>query len=189
MMIHEITESAGRHKRRKRVGRGVGSGHGKTAGRGHKGYGSRSGNSNPHEGGQTKYYRRFPKRGFSNAAFRTVYQPVNLNTLDARFQDGETVDLEAMAKAGVIKSTKDPVKLLAFGEITKKLTIHVDAASATAIQKVEAAGGTVTDGEAKRGSSTKKQRKGGTHRSANKQPSVSESVAQPPEAKADDAAG
>ena len=172
MMIHEITPDAGKHKRRKRVGRGVGSGHGKTAGRGHKGYGSRSGNSNPHEGGQTKYYRRFPKRGFSNAAFRTTYQPINLNALEARFQEGETVDLAALERAGLIRQTREPVKLLAFGEISKKLNVQVDAASASAIAKVEAAGGSVSVGEIKRSSSTKKVRKGGGHRSAKRAASV-----------------
>ena len=160
MMIHEITEQAGAHRRRKRIGRGVGSGHGKTAGRGHKGFGSRSGNSNPHEGGQTKYYRRFPKRGFSNAAFKTVFQPVNLNVLEARFSDGETVDAAALAKAGLIRSAGVPVKVLAFGEITKKLTVSVDAFSEQAKSKIEAAGGSITTADLKRPSSTKKTRKG-----------------------------
>ena len=180
MMIHEITESAGRHKRRKRVGRGVGSGHGKTAGRGHKGYGSRSGNSNPHEGGQIPFYARFPKRGFSNAKFKVTYQVVNLNALDGRFSDGETVDAESLSKAGLTRRTGGPVKVLAYGDLSKKLTVSVDAISGTAKEKIEAAGGSVALAEGPTPSSTKKNRVGRKHHGAARAagtPASSESVA------------
>ena len=144
MMIHEITEKVGRHKRRKRIGRGVGSGHGKTAGRGHKGYGSRSGNSNPHEGGAIPMWKRFPKRGFSNVEFMTRYAIVNLKAIDARFQDGEEVNAESLAKLGLIRDTKLPVKVLGEGEITKKVTVTAAKFSKSATDKITAAGGAVT---------------------------------------------
>lgn len=144
MMIHEITEKAGRHKRRKRIGRGVGSGHGKTAGRGHKGYGSRSGNSNPHEGGAIPMWKRFPKRGFSNVEFMTQYAVINLKAIDARYQDGEEVNAESLVKLGLIRDTKRPVKVLGEGEITKKVTVTADKFSKSAAEKIAAAGGSVT---------------------------------------------
>ena len=141
MMIHEVTEQAGRHKRRKRIGRGVGSGHGKTAGRGHKGYGSRSGNSNPHEGGSIPMWKRFPKRGFSNTQFMQHFNIVNLKAIDARFNDGEEVTAETLAKLGLIRDTKLPVKVLGEGEITKKLTVVAAKFSKSASDKIAAAGG------------------------------------------------
>lgn len=141
MMIHEITEKVGRHKQRKRIGRGIGSGHGKTAGRGHKGYGSRSGNSNAHEGGAIPMWKRFPKRGFSNVEFMTRYAIVNLKALDARFGDGEEVNAESLVKLGLIRDTKLPVKVLGEGEITKKLTVTAAKFSKSASDKITAAGG------------------------------------------------
>ena len=147
MMIHEITEKVGRHKRRKRIGRGVGSGHGKTAGRGHKGYGSRSGNSNPHEGGGTPLYKRYPKRGFSNARFMKHFSVVNLSAIDKRFEDGETVDAASLAKVGLVRDTKLPVKVLGHGDLTKKVTVHAAAFSKTATDKIEAAGGSANVAE------------------------------------------
>jgi large subunit ribosomal protein L15 len=141
MMIHEITEKVGRHKQRKRIGRGVGSGHGKTAGRGHKGYGSRSGNSNPHEGGAIPMWKRFPKRGFSNAQFMKHFAVVNLKAIEARFSDGEEVNAESLAKLGLIRGTQAPVKVLGEGELTKKLTVIAAAFSKSASEKIKEAGG------------------------------------------------
>lgn len=144
MMIHEITKEAGRHKRRKRIGRGPGSGHGKTAGRGHKGFGSRSGNSNPHSGGGSPLHVRFPKRGFSNHNFQTTYAVVNIKAIDARFDDGAEVNPEMLVKHGLIRSTKLPVKVLGHGETSKKLNITAAKFTASAKDKVEKAGGSVT---------------------------------------------
>lgn len=148
MMIHEITEKVGAHKKRKRVGRGVGSGHGKTAGRGHKGAGSRSGFGGSvrasREGGQMPLFRRFPKRGFTNARFRTTYAIVNLKAIDARFDDGAEVNPEMLVKVGLIRDASLPVKVLAEGEIKKKLTVSAAKFSAAAKQKIEKAGGAAT---------------------------------------------
>ncbi|MEE9403854.1 MAG: 50S ribosomal protein L15 [Algisphaera sp.] len=141
MMIHEITEKVGRHKRRKRIGRGPGSGTGKTSGRGHNGYGSRSGNSAPSEGGRIPLFKRYPKRGFSNANFMTHYSVVNLEAIEARFKAGEEVNAETLVKVGLIRDTKLPVKVLGEGELTKKLTIVAKAFSKTASEKIAAAGG------------------------------------------------
>ncbi len=147
MMIHEITEKAGKHRRRKRIGRGEASGVGKTSGRGHKGAGSRSGNSyRPYfEGGQMPLARRMPKRGFSNAAFRTHYHVVNLKTLEARMDDGAEVTVETLAKAGIVRDAKLPLKILGEGELTKKFNVTAAKFSASAKQKIESSGGTVTE--------------------------------------------
>ncbi len=146
-MIHDITEQVGKHKKRKRIGRGPGSGHGKTSGRGHKGAGSRSGFSGSvrasYEGGQVAFYTRFPKRGFSNHQFRKDYKVINIQTLDARFDSGSEITPTTLAAAGLLNSVDTPVKLLAQGQTTKKFTIRVAAASAAAKQAIEAAGGTV----------------------------------------------
>jgi large subunit ribosomal protein L15 len=145
MMIHEVTEKVGPHKKRKRIGRGPGSGTGKTAGRGHNGAGSRSGSGGSirasREGGQMPLFRRFPKRGFSNYAFKTHYAVVNLKAIDARFDDGAEVNAESLAEAGLIRNTRLPVKVLAEGETTKKLSITAARFSATAKEKIEKAGG------------------------------------------------
>lgn len=144
MMIHEVTEKVGRHKQRKRIGRGIGSGHGKTAGRGHKGYGSRSGNSAPSEGGRIPMWKRFPKRGFTNAPFMKHFAIVNLKALDARFQEGEDVNADTLAKVGLIRDTKLPVKVLGEGELTKKLNVTAASFSKSATEKITAAGGSAT---------------------------------------------
>lgn len=146
MMIHEITELAGKYKTRKRIGRGHGSGSGKTSGRGHKGAKSRSGYSRrpAFEGGQMQYFRRIPKRGFSNADFKTVYHIVNLASLAARFETGATVDATALVEAGLIRNFKNPVKILGQGDLTIALNITADSFSASAIAKIEKAGGSVT---------------------------------------------
>ncbi|MFI4861980.1 MAG: 50S ribosomal protein L15 [Phycisphaerales bacterium JB063] len=143
MMIHEVTEQVGRHKRRKRVGRGIGSGHGKTCGRGHKGYGSRSGNSSPHDGGGTPLYKMLPKRGFSNAMFKKHFALVNIAALDARFEDGAEVNAEMLVKHGLIRDTKLPVKVLGTGDTQKKFNVTAAKFSKSAEEKITKAGGSV----------------------------------------------
>jgi len=146
-MIHEITEQVGKHKRRKRIGRGPGSGHGKTAGRGHKGAKSRagwSGSIHPlYEGGQMPYFRRIPKRGFSNARFRREFAIINVKLLEANFDAGAEVTPQVLAERHLIPKHL-PVKILGEGELSKKLTVKAAKFSAAAKQKIEAAGGTAT---------------------------------------------
>lgn len=125
-----------------RRGRGHGSGNGKTAGKGHKGQKARSGAPRVgFEGGQMPLYRRIPKRGFKNRNSKEIIS-INVDALE-RFDNGATVDVEALLNAGVIKKTGDGVKILGNGELTKKLTVKVDALSASAKEKIEAVGGTV----------------------------------------------
>lgn len=147
-MIHEITEQAGRYRKHRRIGRGVGSGRGKTAGRGHKGARSRSGATGSirasTEGGQMPLFRRIPKRGFSNARFRTVYAVVNLRSLEARFDDGAEVNAEMLVKLGLLDNPAKPVKILGDGEIQKKLDVTAAAFSKSAREKIEQAGGKAT---------------------------------------------
>ena len=146
MMIHEITAQVGRHKRRKRVGRGMGSGRGRTCGRGHKGARSRAGGGGSirasREGGQLPFFRRIPKRGFSNVQFRKEVIVVNIQALEARFDDGAQVNAAALVEVGLIPNTRLPVKILAEGELTKKLAVTAAAFSAAARQKIIDAGGT-----------------------------------------------
>ena len=148
MMIHEITAQVGAHKRRKRVGRGIGSGNGKTCGRGHNGAGSRSGWTGSirasREGGQMPFFRRIPKRGFSNALFKKSFVIVNVKAIDARFDDGAKVGPAELVEAGLIHDTKTPVKILGEGKITKKLDVTATVFSQSAAQKISDAGGTVT---------------------------------------------
>jgi large subunit ribosomal protein L15 len=142
MKIHELQLDS--HTDRKRVGRGIGSGKGKTAGRGTKGQNARTGGGvRPgFEGGQNPLAKRLPKkRGFSPLN-PTIYQVINLGSLD-RFKDGATVDATALAEAGLVKKAAGLIKLLASGEVTKKLTVKVNAASASAKAAVEKAGGSV----------------------------------------------
>lgn len=146
MMLNDITEAAGRHKRRKRVGRGESGGQGKTCGRGHKGCLSRSGGG-PHplsEGGQMPIFRRLPKRGFSNFNFRTEMQVVNLTSLERVFSDGDKVDPAKLAEARLIDDPKGLVKVLGLGDLGKKLTIAAHAFSKQAKERIEKAGGTAT---------------------------------------------
>ena len=125
-----------------RRGRGHGSGNGKTAGKGHKGQKARSGAPRiGFEGGQMPLYRRIPKRGFKNRNSKEIVA-INLSVLDKKFEDGATVDVEALIKAGIIDAAKDGVKILGNGEITKKLTVKVNAYSEAAKAKIEAVGGT-----------------------------------------------
>lgn len=131
-----------KHSNNFRRGRGHGSGNGKTAGKGHKGQKARSGAPRAgFEGGQMPLYRRIPKRGFKNRNSKEIIS-INVDALE-RFDNGATVDVEALLNAGVIKKTGDGVKILGNGELTKKLTVKVDALSASAKEKIEAAGGTV----------------------------------------------
>ncbi|MBL7017275.1 MAG: 50S ribosomal protein L15 [Kiritimatiellales bacterium] len=141
MDLHTLKPAEGSTHRKMRVGRGRASGKGKTSGRGHKGLYARSGSSHKplFEGGQMPMSRRIPKRGFKNFT-RKVFAPVNLTALDA-FADGSEVTVDVLREAGLVKGSFNGVKILGNGEITKKLTIKVDAFSATAKEKIEAAGG------------------------------------------------
>lgn len=145
MMIHEITAQVGSHKRRRRVGRGIAAGQGKTCGRGHKGARSRSGFSRKagHEGGQMPFFRRFPKRGFSNVLFRTEYAVVNIKTIDDRFEDGAEISAQTLVDAGLIGNADQLVKILGDGETTKKFTVIASKFSKSAQEKVTGAGGTI----------------------------------------------
>jgi large subunit ribosomal protein L15 len=146
MKLNELAPVPGARHARKRLGRGIGSGTGKTAGRGHKGQRARSGSATrTFEGGQMPIYRRLPKRGFKNL-FRTEFAPVNLDRLQAavdagRLDPGKTVDLAALRAAGLINKRLDGVRLLARGELTAALTIEVHSASKAAVAAVEKAGG------------------------------------------------
>ena len=143
MNLSELAPAPGATRKRKRLGRGPGSGHGKTAGRGHKGRGARSGGNTPpgYEGGQMPLQRRLPKRGFHNL-FRTEFHIVNLGDLEARFDAGTVVDAEALHAHGLIHGRTLPIKILAGGELSKPLTVKADKFSAAAKQRLEAAGGT-----------------------------------------------
>lgn len=129
--------------KRKRVGRGTGSGLGKTAGRGHKGQQARAGGGTPpgFEGGQMPLYRRLPKRGFNNAKFRRVFAIVNVGQLEKAFEDGAQVDNAAIRQAHLVNAKTGPIKVLGSGELTKKLMITADRFSESAKRKIEAAGG------------------------------------------------
>lgn len=143
MLNHEITSIAGKQKPRKRVGRGSGSGHGKTCGRGHKGSSSRSGSTSVslYEGGQMPLFRRLPKRGFSNREFARCYEIVNVSQLE-KFEEGSVVGIEQLSDAGLIRSCKNKVKILGDGELTKKLEVTAHKFSKTAEQKIVGCGGT-----------------------------------------------
>ena len=142
MKLHELSPAAGSTKERKRIGRGAGSGQGKTAGKGHKGQKARAGRGmRPgFEGGQMPLHRLVPKRGFNNI-FRDVVVTVNVADLEARFDNGAVVDVAALKDAGLVKNYFDSVKVLGNGELTKSLEVKVNAYSESAKQKIEAAGG------------------------------------------------
>ena len=141
MKLHELSPVEGSKKEAKRIGRGHGSGQGKTAGKGHKGQKARAGKGMRvgFEGGQMPLQRRIPKRGFNNI-FATKYTAINVEMLN-KFEDGATVDQEAILKAGIVKDAQDGIKILGRGELTKKLNVSVAAYSASAKQKIEEAGG------------------------------------------------
>ena len=142
MKLHELSPAPGSAKSAWRKGRGPGSGNGKTAGKGHKGQNARSGGGVRlgFEGGQFPLYRKLPKRGFNNR-FAKRYAIVNLATLNAKFADGDKVDLAALKEKGIIKKSLDGLKVLGNGEIDKKITVEAAVFSAKAKEKIEAAGG------------------------------------------------
>jgi len=143
MRLNDLAPSPGARKGRKRIGRGVGSGWGKTSGRGSKGQNSRSGGGvRPgYEGGQMPIHRRLPKRGFKNI-FKKIYAIVNIRDL-TKFESGSVVDESALIRAGLVKGKRDGVKLLGHGEINMPLTVKIHMISRSARGKIESAGGTV----------------------------------------------
>ena len=141
MKLHELEKNIGATHRRKRVGRGSGSGLGKTSGTGHKGQKSRSGVSIPatFEGGQLPLYRRLPKRGFSNSKFKTEYAVINVSDLNV-FEDGTVVSPALLKETGMVKNQLDGIKVLGNGSLEKKLTIQANKFSKSAVEKIEASG-------------------------------------------------
>lgn len=144
MKLHELTYTEGSRHARKRIGRGTGSGTGKTAGKGHKGQNARSGGGvRPgFEGGQTPLFRRIPKRGFTNIN-RKEYSIVNLDMLNERFADGAVVNPATIVEAGLAKQVKTGIKILGNGTLDKKLTVSAHKFSKSAVEAIENAGGTV----------------------------------------------
>ena len=146
MKLHDLKPDIGSKRKRTRVGRGIAAGKGKTAGRGHKGQGARSGGGKgPYfEGGQLPMVRRLPfKRGFTNI-FGTTYQEVNVESLDARFEAGAVVNGATLKDAGLVRDAGEPIKVLGRGELSKKLEVHANKFSKSAVAKIESAGGSVT---------------------------------------------
>ena len=145
MILDDVHRGIQKHKAPKRIGRGTGSGHGKTAGRGHKGAGSRAGTSRRmgYEGGQMPLARRIAKRGFSNAYFAPRVAEINVAALEKAFDSGAAVTLEALAEKRLLKGQFDEVKILGNGELTKKLTVHAHRFSKSAEEKIAGAGGRV----------------------------------------------
>ncbi len=142
MDLSTLAPAPGATRPRKRIGRGPGSGQGKTAGRGHKGRGARSGGNTPpgYERGQMPLQRRLPKHGFRNL-FRETFAIVNLGQLESRFEHGATIDAEALRASGLLRNRRMPIKVLADGTLTKALTVKAHKFSAAAKQRLEAAGG------------------------------------------------
>ncbi len=142
MELHDLKPAPGAKRGRKRVGRGPGSGNGKTAGKGHKGQKSRSGYSRRYgfEGGQMPLVRRLPKRGFTNI-FRVEFQVINLRDLERVFADGDAVSPEALLEKGLVRRGRQPIKVLGDGELTKKLAVQAHKFSASARTGIEGAGG------------------------------------------------
>jgi large subunit ribosomal protein L15 len=145
MDLSTVHQGINKRKRKKRVGRGVGSGHGKTASRGAKGQYASAGAGHPSwtfEGGQMPLFRRMPKRGFSHATWDRIYHIVNVGDLDKAFEAGATVDAEALRTVGLAKGPADGVRILGTGELTKKLTVRAHHFSKSAAEKITAQGGT-----------------------------------------------
>jgi len=145
MNLHNLKPNKGAKHRVKRLGKGESSGLGKTAGKGHKGQKARSGSGVRvgFEGGQMPLHRRLPKRGFNNVRFADKVAVVTLYQLEKKFDDGATVNEASLRETGVLKGAFDKIKVLGNGELTKKLTVNVDAFSASAKEKIEAAGGSI----------------------------------------------
>ncbi len=145
MKLHELERNRSAKHERRRVGRGMGSGLGKTSGRGEKGQKARSGVSikATFEGGQLPLYRRLPKRGFSNSDFKIRYATINVSDLNEKFKDGDVVTPELLKEIGLLKNQLDGVKILGDGEIEKKLTVKAHKFSKTAIEKLEKSGSTI----------------------------------------------
>ncbi len=146
MQLHDVDQGIHRYKKRKRVGRGTGSGHGKTASKGNKGHSSRQGfKQNPlFEGGQMPLARRVPKRGFVNGAFKKDFAIINLEKIESAFEAGAVIDEAALRARGLVKGRHDDgIKILGDGEISKPLTIHAQKFSESAAAKITAAGGSV----------------------------------------------
>lgn len=143
MRVHELFPAPGSTKNRKRIGQGIGSGTGKTSGKGHKGQKARAGGGvRPgFEGGQMPIYRRTPKRGFSNFRFAKNYQIVNVAELESRFEAGTEISVNELFKAGLVRSLLGPVKVLGEGQISKAFNIRANAFSRQAAEKIQAAGG------------------------------------------------
>ncbi len=146
--LGNLSPAPGSHRKTKRLGRGIGSGLGKTAGKGHKGQKARkSGGIRPgFEGGQTPLYRRIPKTGFSNQPFANDFSIVNLKDLN-RFENGAVVNADSLFKLGLIKTTRIPVKLLGTGSLERKVNVQIDKASGSAKLAIEKAGGSLTTKE------------------------------------------
>jgi large subunit ribosomal protein L15 len=147
MDLTTVHQGVHKLRQKKRVGRGIGSGHGKTSTRGAKGQWASAGAKKPSvmfEGGQMQLFRRIPKRGFSNETWNRSFLIVNVGDLDAHFNDGDTVDQAALKKAGLAKGPADGVRILGNGEVTKKLTVNVHHVTKSAAEKITAKGGTVT---------------------------------------------
>ena len=146
MILDDVNRGIKKHKARKRVGRGPGSGHGKTSTRGHKGDGSRSGNKRREgfEGGQTPLFMRVAKRGFNNNAFAPNVVIFNLAQLESAFESGDEVNLETLKSRGLLKGKYDAVKILGNGDLTKKLKVSAHRFSKSAEEKIAKAGGTVS---------------------------------------------
>ncbi|MGE3803055.1 MAG: 50S ribosomal protein L15 [Gemmataceae bacterium] len=145
MDLSTVHQGVHKRKKKKRVGRGLGSGHGKTASRGHKGQYASAGAKMFHasfEGGQMPLFRRIPKRGFSNATWAKEFLVVNVGDLDRAFKDGDTVDHEALKKAGLANGPGDGVRVLGEGELSKKLSVKAHHFSKSAAEKITAKGGT-----------------------------------------------
>jgi large subunit ribosomal protein L15 len=143
MILDDVHRGIHKHKARKRIGRGPGSGHGKTSGRGHKGAGSRTGTAmrRGFQGGQVPLARTIAKRGFNNKYFATKVLAINVSVLEENFKNGDTVSLETLAAKGLAKGTFDVVKILGNGELKKKLTVQAHRFSESAQQKIAGAGG------------------------------------------------
>lgn len=145
MKLHELTYAEGARTKKRRVGRGPGSGKGKTSGKGHKGQRARSGSGirRGFEGGQMPLQRRIPKRGFTNI-FKKEFEIVNLDGLEMTFDDGAEITIEELKASKLVKHAKDGIKILGRGDLSKKFHVHAHAVSKSAQEKIQAAGGTVT---------------------------------------------